>query len=289
MIKQKSSHIPYFWRKQIHLQIWELERAGSDCYHTHHFTTITAGNCGFLLKIEHTTPHHSNRKPVALRGAAAAQENCGDWLTETRQAATHGEPGAKAALEFVVKIFLSLGADLSHQVYLYSPTNFDPGPRTSRPKIQYFLPPSLTIYPVVGALCVGNSSSGAADLSHPYPSGGGGGLDWGGIFEKLQREGNVCWTNEDLSALWRNIVIQDGSSSGAWLMSSGQIVWTCVCSQDHKPPDNSNICLNPTHSNQQRGAPSVYWESYSLLAGGWLYYDKETLPLYKWSVSLLSW
>ena len=75
------------------------ERAGSDCYHTHHFTTIAADNCGFLLKIEHTTPHHTtNRKPVALRGAAAQRKIVRDWLTETRHAATHGEPGAKAVL-----------------------------------------------------------------------------------------------------------------------------------------------------------------------------------------------
>ena len=45
------------------------ERAGTDCYHTHHITTIAADNCGFLLKIEHTRQStavspDSTQKPV---------------------------------------------------------------------------------------------------------------------------------------------------------------------------------------------------------------------------------
>ena len=62
------------------------ESAGTDCYHTHHITTIAADNCGFLLKIVHSPPHHTNRKPVPWWWQQR-RKIVRDWL---RNAATHG-------------------------------------------------------------------------------------------------------------------------------------------------------------------------------------------------------
>ena len=75
--KQKSSHFPYFWRKEIN---WEREESGGTdcCYHTHHITTIAADNCGFLLKIEHTTPD-TTTEPVPWCGSSAGKLCVIDW------------------------------------------------------------------------------------------------------------------------------------------------------------------------------------------------------------------
>ena len=192
------------------------ERAGTDCYHTHHITTIAADNCGFLLKIEHTTPD-TTTEPVPWCGSSAGKLCVIDWemlrhmdgldwspepgrpYRRGRTMALYGSLWLSLLSQTVSQIVHSLGS--YHSLFIVRHADRQTFSRGEN-LVECPLPPSLTrqssLFSENGALCVGTAAVVAGSES-PLSCWGlaGAGVEY---LKSCRGEGgNVCLTNDVLS------------------------------------------------------------------------------------------